>query len=162
MISAPPSILTGERAHNTFPGCFGAKLTLSFMVGLLAMPVDAQETGPAAGATTVFDGTYVRVSAENNSRGNTLGGGRERPSGYAGSRSCLAFRAPARLIIANGIAQAKWGGYTLRGNPTPQGALTMTTGHGQRFEGQIDNQQTVKGQLIGYCAYTLTWQKVAK
>jgi hypothetical protein len=45
-------------------------------------------------------------------------------------------------------------------NPTLQGALTMATGYGQKFEGDIDSQQTIKGQLIGYCAYTLTWRKI--
>jgi hypothetical protein len=42
---------------------------------------------------------------------------------------------------------------------TPQGALTMTTGYGQRFDGRIDDQHVVKGQFVGGCAYILTWQK---
>ncbi len=155
-VGSVPSEPQGEiRSH----GSLGLKLTLSFIVAVLVTPAHAQGiSGP--GATAAFDGTYVGVSAENNSAGNTLGGGREHPSGYAGSRSCRTFRAPARLIIANGVAQAKWGDYTLRGNPTPQGKLTMTTGYGQKFEGQIDSQQTIKGQLIGYCAYTLVWRKI--
>src|SRR5271166_4440037 len=39
-------------------------------------------------ATSVYDGIYVGVSAVNNSAGNTLGGGRGRTEGYAGSRAC--------------------------------------------------------------------------
>lgn len=141
---------------------FSDKLILSFAAAVVAAPVYAQGTGAATGATTAFDGIYVGVSAENNSAGNTLAGGRDRTSGYAGSRGCRTFRAPARLTIANGVAQGRWGEYTLRGNPTPEGALTMTTGYGHKFQGQIDNQQTIKGQLIGYCAYTLTWRKINK
>jgi hypothetical protein len=123
--------------------------------------------GPRAGAqapaqpaaTNAFDGTYVGVSAVNNSQSNTLAGGRARSEGYAGSRACRDFRAPARLTILNGEAQANWGQYVLRGQVTPQGRLTMTTGYGQRFAGQIESQDTVTGQFVGYCAYTLTWRK---
>lgn len=35
----------------------------------------------------------------------------------------------------------------------------MTTGYGQRFDGRIDERNMVKGQFVGACAYTLTWQK---
>ncbi|MBV9377033.1 MAG: hypothetical protein JO320_18600 [Alphaproteobacteria bacterium] len=42
---------------------------------------------------------------------------------------------------------------------TPQGALTMSTGYGQPFDGRIDDQHMVKGQVVGSCAYTLTWRK---
>ena len=34
----------------------------------------------------------------------------------------------------------------------------MSTGYGQKFDGRIEGQQ-IKGQLVGYCAYTLTWRK---
>ena len=34
----------------------------------------------------------------------------------------------------------------------------MTTGYGQKFDGRIEGQQ-IKGQLVGYCAYILTWRK---
>jgi hypothetical protein len=34
----------------------------------------------------------------------------------------------------------------------------MTTGYGQKFDGRIEGQD-IKGQLLGYCAYSLTWRK---
>jgi len=132
----------------------GALLTLA--VGL---PANAQPPPPSANPTSAFDGTYVGVSAENNSSGNTLAGGRARTQGYAGARSCTTFRAPARLTITNGRARVRWGDRTLEGQVTPQDVLTMSTGYGQRFDGRIDDQHVVKGQVVGYCAYTLTWRK---
>jgi hypothetical protein len=120
-----------------------------------AVSVKAQSPAPATGA---FDGTYLGVAAENNSSGNTLAGGRARTQGYAGARACTTFRAPARLTITNGRTRVRWGDRTLEGNAAPDGSLTMTTGYGQKFDGRIEGQQ-IKGQLVGYCAYTLTWQK---
>jgi hypothetical protein len=128
---------------------------LSFGVG---MPVDAQSPPPSANPTSAFDGNYVGVSAENTSSGNTLAGGRARTQGYAGARSCTTFRTPARLTITNGRARVRWGDRTLDGNAAPDGSLTMTTGYGQKFEGRIEGQQ-IKGQLVGYCAYSLTCRK---
>ena len=124
----------------------------------VGMPVNAQSPPPSANPTSAFDGTYVGVSAENNSSGNTLAGGRARTQGYAGARSCTTFRAPARLTITNGHARVRWGDRTLEGDVAPDGSLTMTTGYGQKFEGRIEGQQ-IKGQLVGYCAYNLTWRK---
>lgn len=137
-----------------------AHLLVLALTAIPAMPVSAQGVAPSANPTSAFDGRYIGVAAENNSRGNTLAGSRANPQGYAGSRGCPTFRAPARLIISNGLAQVKWGDHTLRGSPTPQGELTMTTGYGQKFEGQIDKQYVIKGHLVGYCLYTLTWRMV--
>lgn len=137
-------------------------LTLTAAAAVLARPVNAQGLPPPANTTSAFDGTYAGVSAENDSRGNTLAGGRARPQGYAGSRGCPTFHAPAPLTISNRLAQVKWGDYTLRGSPTPQGGLTMTTGYGQKFEGRIGSQYVIKGQVVGYCLYTLTWRKVVR
>ncbi|MGA7863453.1 MAG: hypothetical protein WCA23_05590 [Stellaceae bacterium] len=123
------------------------------------MPADAQSPAPSANPTSAFDGTYVGVSSENNSSGNTLAGGRARTQGYAGARACTTFRAPARLTITNGRARVSWGDRTLEGYAAPDGSLTMSTGYGQRFDGRIDDQHVVKGQVVGYCAYTLTWRK---
>jgi hypothetical protein len=133
-------------------------LLCAFLILAMAPPINAQWPTPPANATSAFDGTYVGVSAENNSSGNTLAGGRARTQGYAGARSCTTFRAPARLTIANGRARVRWGDRTLDGNVAPDGSLTMSTGYGQRFDGRIEGQQ-IKGQLVGYCAYNLTWQK---
>jgi hypothetical protein len=141
------------------PAARAARLSLLLAAALLAAPAQAPAATAQGGKTTAYDGTYVGVSAENNSRGNTLAGGRDRTVGYAGSRGCRTFRAPARLTIVNGVAQARWGEYTLRGSPTADGRLTMRTGFGQKFEGRIDGRSMVEGQLVGYCAYKLTWRK---
>lgn len=133
-------------------------LLCAFLTLAVAPPAGAQSPPATGNTTNAFDGTYVGVSAENNSQANTLAGGRARPGGYAGSRSCLDFRAPARLTITKGHAQVRWGDYTLEGQVTPQGALTMSTGYGHKFDGRIDGQQ-IKGQVVSYCAYTLTWRK---
>jgi hypothetical protein len=133
-------------------------LSCAFLVLAVGPPINAQSPAPPASTASAFDGTYVGVSAENNSSGNTLAGGRARTQGYAGARECTTFRAPARLTISNGRARVRWGDRTLEGNVAPDGSLTMTTGYGQRFDGRIEGQQ-IKGQLVGYCAYTLTWRK---
>lgn len=122
------------------------------------LPVNAQSPPPPANSTSAFDGTYVGVSAENNSSGNTLAGGRARTQGYAGARACTDFRAPASLTITNGRARVRWGDRTLEGYAAPDGSLTMSTGYGQNFNGRIDAQQ-IKGQFVGYCAYVLTWKR---
>jgi len=132
---------------------------VSFLVGLIALAAAAKALSPTPSMpTSIFDGTYIGVSADNVSTGNTLSGGRARTQGYAGARTCPNFRAPAPLTITAGHAQARWGERMLEGEAAPDGSLAMTTGHGQRFEGHIDGQQ-VKGQLIGYCVYSLTWRK---
>ena len=131
----------------------GTLLTLA-----VGMPVNAQSPPSSANQTSAFDGTYLGVSAEDNSSGNTLAGGRARTQGYAGARACTTFRAPAKLTISNGLARVRWGDRTLEGNAAPDGSLTMTTGYGQKFDGRIEAQQ-IEGQLVGYCAYSLTWQK---
>jgi len=131
-----------------------------FLVGVIASAAaaaKAQSPAPST-PTSIFDGTYIGVSADNISTGNTLSGGRARTQGYAGARTCPDFRAPAPLTITEGHAQARWGERMLEGRAAPEGSLAMTTGHGQRFEGHIDGQQ-VKGQLNGYCVYGLTWRK---
>jgi hypothetical protein len=35
----------------------------------------------------------------------------------------------------------------------------MSTGFGQTFTGQINNQYEIKGQMVGARAYILTWRK---
>jgi hypothetical protein len=136
--------------------------TACFLLVLTAptgvVPAQAQSPAPPS-ATNAFDGSYTGVSAENISNGNTLGGGRARTQGYAGARACQDFRAPARLTITDGHAKVRWGDRTLEGNATPDGSLTMSTGYGQKFDGRIDEKHAIKGRVVGYCAYVLTWQR---
>ena len=63
------------------------------------------------------------------------------------------------LTISRGHAQFPWQGYTLTGNVTPSGALNMASTFGQTFEGSINSQYQITGQVMGYCTYDLTFQK---
>ena len=101
--------------------------------------VNAQSPAPSANATSALDRIYVGVSAENNSQGNTLAGGRAHPQDYGGSRSCRDFHIPAKLTITNHLAQVRWINYMIEGQITPQSALTMTTGYGHRLDGRIED-----------------------
>ena len=92
------------------------------------------------------------------SSGSTLADGRARTQGYAGARSCREFRAPARLTITGSHAWVRWGDYTLERDAAPDGSMTTTTGYGQRFDGRVDGRE-IKGELVGYCAFSLTWRK---
>jgi hypothetical protein len=63
------------------------------------------------------------------------------------------------LTITNGHATVRWGDRTLEGAVQPGGALAMSTGYGQKFDGRIDAQHMIKGQVVGYCAYVLNLAK---
>ena len=106
--------------------------------------------GPSKNLGLNYDGTYAGVSVVNNSKGNTWTSG--------GSQPCVQEPAPT-LTISHGQARFPWQGYTLTGNVTPSGALMMTSSFGQVFEGSIDSQNRITGQVTGYCSYDLTWQK---
>jgi hypothetical protein len=106
--------------------------------------------GPSKNLGLNYDGTYAGVSVVNNSKGNTWTSG--------GSQPCVQEPAPT-LTISHGQARFPWQGYTLTGNVTPSGALMMTSSFGQVFEGSIDGQNRITGQVTGYCSYDLTWQK---
>ena len=115
-----------------------------------AMPATAQGLGPSKNMGLNYDGTYVGVSAVNNSKGNTWTSG--------GSQPCVAEPAP-KLTISHGQAQFPWEGFTLQGNVSPSGYLMITSSFGQVFEGSINSQSRITGQVAGYCSYDLTWQK---
>jgi hypothetical protein len=110
--------------------------------------------GSAANTTTAFDGTWVGGAVQNMSKGSALPGGGE------GSASCPNYTAPP-LTISNGLAQFDVQNIRFQGYVTPQGALAMRTGVGQRFEGQIDAQNVLKGRVIGACVYDANWRKSA-
>ena len=97
-----------------------------------------------------YDGTYVGVSAVSNSAGNTWSSG--------GSRPCVTEPAPT-MTVSHGRARFPWQGFTLTGNVTPSGHLMMTSTFGQVFEGSINSQYQIAGQVTGYCTYDLTFQK---
>src|SRR5215467_2011822 len=97
-----------------------------------SMTPTSYAAGSAGNTTTAFDGTWVGGPVTNMSAGNAL------PSGGEGFSSCPNYAAP-NLIISNGLGQLDLPSLNLRfqGYVTPQGALAMRTGVGQRFEGQI-------------------------
>ena len=116
----------------------------------LVAAVSPPGQGPSKNMGLNYDGTYVGVSFVNNSAGNTWTSG--------GSQPCVTEPVPT-LVILRGRAQFPWQGYTLTGSVTPSGALLMTSGSGQVFEGSINSQHRIAGQVTGYCSYDLTWQK---
>jgi len=65
------------------------------------------------------------------------------------------------VTIFNGLAQFQAIGLTFQGYVTPQGGLAMSSGVGQTFQGQIDSRNVLSGQVLGRCAYDLSWQKSA-
>ena len=110
--------------------------------------------GSAANTSTAFDGTWIGGPVQNMSAGSAL------PNGGQGVSSCTHYAAPP-LSISNGLAQFDVENIRFQGYVTPQGALAMRTGVGQRFEGQIDAQNVLKGRVIGACVYDATWHKSA-
>jgi hypothetical protein len=111
--------------------------------------------GSAANTTTAFDGTWIGGPVHNLSDTHSLV-----PSG-AESTNCPDYAAAPPLTIANGLAQLDVLTIRLQGYVTPQGVLTMRSGVGQKFEGQIDGQNVLKGRVIGLCTYDTTWRKSA-
>jgi hypothetical protein len=110
---------------------------------VLPLPLVAQQT------TTAFDGRYRGVS-------NELG----RATATLSCRLPPPNPVPPPLTISNGQAQtAALGG--LQGTVNAQGALVMrNNNNGQRFEGQIDAQGQVAGQVSGTnCYWRVVWQR---
>jgi hypothetical protein len=109
----------------------------------LPLPLAAQQT------TTAFDGRYRGVS-------NEMG----RTTASLACRVPPPNPIPPALTISNGKAQTMaLGG--LQGTVNTQGALVMRNGsNGQRFEGQIDAQGRVTGQVSGTnCYWRVAWQR---
>lgn len=125
--------------------------------------------GSAADTTSAFDGTYTGVAIGNNSKGNSLA-----TTGGTATLKCQNYARPPTLTITNGFAQFQALGTTFAGYVTPQGQLKMRSGYGatvggqvtaapvdEDFDGQIDSYtHQLKGQVLGACAYKVSWQKV--
>jgi hypothetical protein len=114
------------------------------------MPASAPGLGPSKNMGLNYDGMYVGVSAVSNSAGNTWSTG--------GSRPCVTEPAPT-MTVSRGRARFPWQGFTLGGNVTPSGYLMMTSTIGQVFEGSINSQYQITGQVTEYCTYDLTFPK---
>ena len=62
---------------------------------------------------------------------------------------------PPPLTIVNGVARSG----KFEGSISPQDFLVMRRPDGNRFDGRIDSQGTVKGRFTGVCSYLSVWQK---
>jgi hypothetical protein len=117
----------------------------------------ATPTSYAAGAsgntTSAFDGMYVGKAITNMSAGSSLSNAAE------GSASCPNYPVPPPVTVSNGLGQLDVLNLRFQGYVTPQGALQMRSGVGQRFEGQIDPQYVLRGRVVGACVYDATWQR---
>ena len=127
--------------------------------------------GSADHTTTAFDGDYQDLSVVNNSKGNTLG-----PSGGTGNATCRNYSGNQfpSLTVKNGLAQFEAMGVHFAGYVTPQGHLKISSGYGatvsgnihetpvdEDFDGDFDSvTHRLSGQVIGTCAYKVTWHKV--
>jgi hypothetical protein len=125
-----------------------------------ATPSEVQPLSYAAGSsantTQAFDGTYTGVAIQNISKGNTLP-----VAGGSARVNCPNYPVPPAVTIANGLAQVQVLNLTFQGYVTPQGALAMRSGVGQKFTGQIDNRYVLSGQVLGACAYNVSWERSA-
>jgi hypothetical protein len=110
--------------------------------------------GSSANTTQAFDGTYTGLAIQNISKGNTLP-----VAGGSAILKCPDYGVPPTLTITNGLAQFEVLNLTFQGYVTPQGKLSMRSGFGQTFVGQIDNRYVLSGQVLGSCAYTGSWQR---
>jgi hypothetical protein len=116
------------------------------MACVVALPVAAQTPAP----TTTFDGTYAGVSREVS----------KNPSAHRANQ-CPKSGVPGPLTIKNGVA--RWpGGEGWEGTVSPEGGLMMHAQNGGRFDGQIDGQGTIRGQIGGWgCTGTYVWHRRA-
>jgi hypothetical protein len=108
------------------------------------LPPTGAVAGSPTNTTNAFDGRYgnLVVTAKT-------------PSG------CPDLPLPPYFFIRDGYAQMQGYNLTFQGYVTPQGALTMTSGLGQGFQGQIDPQFVLRGRVAGpNCAYDMTWSRI--
>ena len=113
--------------------------------------------GSPANTTRSFDGTYTPLTVQN------VAGGSITPGASTASVNCPNYTVSSLppVTISNGLAQFQAIGLTFQGYVTPQGGLAMSSGVGQTFQGQIDNRNVLSGQVLGRCAYNLSWQRSA-
>jgi hypothetical protein len=114
-------------------------------------------SGSPANTTRAFDGTFTGLSVQN------VAGGSITPGASTASVNCPNYTVSSLppVTISNGLAQFQAIGLTFQGYVTPQGGLNMNSGVGQTFQGQIDSRNVLSGQVLGRCAYNLSWQKGA-
>ena len=114
-------------------------------------------SGSPANTTRAFDGTFTGFTVQN------VAGGSITPGASTASVNCPNYTVASLppLTISNGLAQFQAIGLTFQGYVTPQGELRMSSGVGQTFQGQVNNRNILSGQVLGRCAYNLSWQRTA-
>ena len=114
-------------------------------------------SGSSPNTTRAFDGAFTGLA------GRSVAGGSITPGASTASVNCPNYTASSLppVTISNGLAQFQAIGLTFQGYVTPQGGLAMSSGVGQTFQGQIDSRNVLSGQVLGRCAYDLSWQKSA-
>jgi hypothetical protein len=125
---------------------FGRTISLSMILACaVALPAAAQDPAPAM---TAFDGKYAGVSRDVS----------KTPSAHR-ANNCPQSGVPGPLTIANGVA--RWGGgASWEGTVSPSGVIVMRAPNGGRFDGQIDAQGAITGQIGGWgCTGTFVWRK---
>ena len=111
------------------------------VTAVLAFPLPAGAQG-----ATAFDGTYAGVTSELHGR-------------PANCRIPTPDSVPAALTIANGMARTS-ALDGMEGSVNAQGVIVMHTPDRMRFDGQIDAQGNVRGQLTRMTCYiSIVWQK---
>ena len=122
-----------------------------------AMTPVSYASGSPANTTRGFDGTFTGLAVQN------VAGGSITPGASTASVNCPNYTVSSLppLTISNGLAQFQAIGLTFQGYVTPQGGLMMSSGVGQTFQGQIDSRNVLSGQVLGRCAYNLSWQRSA-
>lgn len=122
-----------------------ANLLAGTLLVALAVRAAAQTPGPT---TAAFDGRYAGVSMTS-----------AHTSSFPGWKCALPRSVPLPLTIANGVVRQPWkNGW--QGAVSPQGHLVMRNDIAVRFEGDIDGQGVIRGQISGpHCTTTITWQR---
>jgi hypothetical protein len=132
--------------------------------------------GSAADTTTAFDGTYRGTYNSSSSAASQLtAGGTGRKTTDITTTPCHQFDSPPTLTVTNGLAQFQALGVTFAGYVTPQGHLSMRSGHGVTVTGQVqpvqvdenvdgdfDYQTHVLHARVSSvnCTYDVAWQRV--
>ena len=114
-------------------------------------------SGSSANTTRAFDGAFTGLAVR------SVAGGSITPGASTASVNCPNYTVSSLppVTISNGLAQFQAIGLTFQGYVTPQGGLMMSSGVGQTFQGQIDSRNVLSGQVLGRCAYDLSWQRGA-
>ena len=122
-------------------------MLVTVTASMFSLPAAAQAPTQT---TTAFDGTYVGISRTFEEDSTPF------RAGATWTHYCpQPGGPPPPLTIVNGVARSG----KFEGSISPQDFLVMRRPDGNRFDGRIDSQGTVKGRFTGVCSYLSVWQK---